>query len=63
MILCRNRNVSTNHNHYKEKEWLKDRRRDNYLNELGFTVLRYSNMDINKNFEGVCIDIKKHLIF
>ena len=32
----------------------KDIARDEYLKNLGLTVLRYSNLDINKNFKGVC---------
>ena len=43
--------------HYEEKGNCRDRRRDEYLKGLGITVLRYSNLDINRNFEGVCADI------
>jgi len=35
----------------------KDKIRDNYLNSLGIKVLRYSNYDINENFESVTKDI------
>ena len=35
--------------------------RDKYLKSLGLTVLRYSNYDVNKNFESVCEDILKHI--
>lgn len=38
-----------------------DKERDAYLHGLGITVLRYSNLDIFKNFDGVCADISKHL--
>jgi very-short-patch-repair endonuclease len=38
-----------------------DEKRDEYLNTLGLKVLRIPNKDINKNFEGVCIKILKHL--
>ena len=38
-----------------------DARRDSFLNELGITVLRYSNLDIHQNFDGVCSDILHHL--
>ena len=31
------------------------------LKEMGIKVLRYSNLDINKNFEGVCKDILSKL--
>ena len=47
--------------HY-EKQGLKyDSKRDSYLSDLGIAVLRYSNEDVNKNFDGVCEDILKHL--
>ena len=35
----------------------KDKERDAFLQNLGLTVLRYSNRDIHKNFRGVCEDI------
>ena len=47
--------------HYEVKGLESDRKRDAYLKELGITVLRYSNLDIHKNFEGVCEDILKHI--
>ncbi len=45
--------------HYEEKAKENDAKRDSYLRGLGLTVLRYSNYDINTNFEGVCSDILK----
>ena len=47
--------------HYEEKGIKKDQERDQYLNELGITVLRYTNIDIHNNFDGVCFDILKHI--
>ena len=38
-----------------------DEKRDDDLYNLGITVLRYSNHDINSNFNNVCEDILKHL--
>ena len=38
-----------------------DARRDAYLQSLGLTVLRYSNLDVDRNFRGVCEDILQHL--
>ena len=35
--------------------------RDSELRALGVTVLRYSNIDINRNFNTVCEDILSHL--
>ena len=43
--------------HYEEDGIRKDRERDAYLISQGLTVLRYSNTDINQNFEAVCEDI------
>ena len=47
--------------HYEDEAWEKDKERDSFLNSLGITVLRYSNYDFNRNFEGVCRDILKHI--
>lgn len=47
--------------HYTGSGKETDERRDAYLNSLGLTVLRYSNLDINRNFEGVCADILRHI--
>ena len=38
-----------------------DRKRDQELNLLGFTVLRYSNEDICNRFHTVCEDIMKRV--
>jgi very-short-patch-repair endonuclease len=41
-----------------EKEGLEaDKIRDNYLNSIGLTLKRYSNNEINSDFEQVCDDI------
>ena len=47
--------------HYEQEGQQKDILRDAYLQNLGMTVLRYSNTDVNKNFEGVCLDILQHI--
>ena len=47
--------------HYNAEEKAKDAARDQYLNNLGITVLRYSNLEIARNFEGVCADILRHI--
>ena len=47
--------------HYEEEGKAKDISRDKYLNELGITVLRYTNLDIHRNFKGVCADILRHI--
>ena len=43
--------------HYEDAGMLSDRKRDSRLFALGYTVLRYSNRDIDKNFEAVKQDI------
>ena len=48
--------------HFEKDGREKDEERDAFLNENGIQVLRYSNYDLNYNFEGVCKDIEKHLI-
>lgn len=43
--------------HYYESEMQKDTERTNFLKGLGLKVIRFSNDDINKNLEGVCLQI------
>ena len=47
--------------HQKRENWQADKIRDAELRQLGITVLRYSNRDINNDFQAVCADILKHL--
>ena len=47
--------------HYEPAGQSKDMERDAYLNSIGYTVLRYSNADINQRFNGVCEDIRRYL--
>ncbi|MBR5472404.1 MAG: endonuclease domain-containing protein [Clostridia bacterium] len=47
--------------HYEDNGIKKDCIRDDYLKSLGLTVLRYSNLDIDKNFHCVCEDILSHM--
>ena len=47
--------------HYEDKGQEADRKRDEYLKGLGIKVLRYSNLDVINNFEGVCMDIKQYI--
>ena len=46
---------------HKTKTKHADQIRDAELRALGITVLRYSNIAINQNFNAVCNDILKHL--
>ena len=43
--------------HYSTLNKQKDLKRTKYLNQLNILVLRYSNLDVDKNFEDVCSDI------
>jgi len=47
--------------HYWDGHAEKDVERDNFLNSLGYTVLRYSNRQVNSEFKSVCTDIYSHL--
>ena len=47
--------------HYESEHKLADKKRDSDFYALGITVLRYSNHDINRNFESVCDDILNKL--
>ena len=47
--------------HYDQKGIEKDAKRDKYLADLGLTVKRYSNFDINHDFSAVCQDINQHI--
>ena len=40
--------------HYETTGINKDKNRDLELSQLGYKILRFSNLDINSNFEGVC---------
>jgi very-short-patch-repair endonuclease len=39
--------------HYQSDQWEYDRVRDAFLKGLGFEVLRFSNLDVLRNVEGV----------
>ena len=43
--------------HYEDAGKQYDQARTAYLNGLGLRVVRYSNADINRRFEGVCESI------
>ena len=49
--------------HYDALGTEADRIRDEYMRSLGLTVLRYSNLDVIENFNGVCEDILRHVPF
>lgn len=47
--------------HYQTEKKNNDIIRDSLLKQQGYTVLRYSNKDINENFNAVCQDILNHI--
>ena len=47
--------------HYESEGTASDWERDYALNQLGITVVRYSNSDIDRNFDGVCAGLLRRL--
>lgn len=47
--------------HYRAEGLEYDKDRDQFLEDFGIKVLRYSNYDVNIKFDAVCEDIKKKL--
>ena len=47
--------------HYEDEGASADRERDLTLKRLVISVVRYSNDDINRNFDGVCADLLRRL--
>ena len=47
--------------HYDPEGRATDSQRDALLSAQGLKVLRFSNLDVNQNFKGVCEEILKHL--
>ena len=47
--------------HYEKEGMKKDRKRDNYLQSLDLTVLRFSDIDVLRNINGVLERIHEHL--
>jgi very-short-patch-repair endonuclease len=47
--------------HYEGNQLKKDVNRDKHLKSLGLTIKRYSNTEINQDFESVCLDIYNFL--
>ena len=48
--------------HYEEQGKAADEQRDAELIELGLTVVRYTNQEINRNFNGVCEDLMRRIL-
>ena len=47
--------------HYEESGAEDDRDRDAWMREQGITVLRYTNLQIQREFDAVCTDILEKL--
>ena len=47
--------------HYEEHKHKEDKERDMFLAEKGYLVRRYSNREINQEFESVCQDIINYI--
>ena len=47
--------------HFSDDGEAYDKERTKYFTDLGIKVLRYSNLEIKKNFRGVCEDILKYI--
>jgi len=47
--------------HYEEENIIYDEERSRYFETHGIDVIRYTNRDINMNFDGVCEDILRNL--
>ena len=43
--------------HYEDVGLMNDEKRSQYLEQYGIKVIRISNLDVLKNFEGVCMYI------
>lgn len=48
--------------HYEEDAIEYDKQRRSYLESLGLTVIRFTNTDIDRNFEGVCQAIEQTIL-
>ncbi len=47
--------------HYTEKNHNYDQLRTQFLEAQGIMVLRYSNLEVNRNFNGICTDIDRYV--
>ena len=47
--------------HYEDNGIINDAERDDYFYRLGINVLRFTNLQVNIQFENVCEEILKHL--
>ena len=43
--------------HFTDEQEAYDKERTNYLNSIGISVLRYTNLELQRSFKEVCEDI------
>ena len=48
--------------HYSEEGEQYDRERNAYLCNLGYTIIHYTNLEVERNFNEICSDIERKLI-
>ena len=48
--------------HYEEAGKEADAKRDEALRSFGLTVVRYTNREVNQNFNGVCEDLMRRIL-
>ena len=48
--------------HFEDTAMEDDQARDAYLQSLGLTVLRYTNLQVNRYFKEVCEDVYRHIM-
>ena len=48
--------------HFEDAALESDQERDAYLSSLGLTVLRYTNLQVNRCFKEVCEDVYRHIM-
>ena len=49
--------------HYEWAQYEYDRKRDFYLQQQNMRVLRFTNLDVDQNFSGVCTAIERSIVF
>lgn len=47
--------------HFEPTQMQKDEKRTEYLESLGLKLIRFSNLDVDKNFYGVCTVIDREV--
>ena len=47
--------------HYIEAGEASDKERDAVLKRLGYTILRFSNLEVNRQYQSVCDEIEKYI--